>query len=87
MVIKKKNPLFVLGWDKEYPSYVLLWDKEIPPEDPNNSSETRLCRVSDEIIRVRGWDFLVPQQYIMMDTFSRPVCDFLRFYMNSVSSA
>ena len=23
----------------------------------------------------------------MMDTFSRPVCDFLRFYMNSVSSA
>ena len=28
-----------------------------------------------------------PQQYIMMDTFSRPLCDFLRFYMNSVSSA
>ena len=75
------------GWDLEYPSYVLLWDKEIPPEDLNNSSETRLCRVSDEIIRVRGWDFLVPQQYIMMVTFSRPVCDFLRFYMNSVSSA
>ena len=23
----------------------------------------------------------------MMDTFSRPICDFLRFYMNSVSSA
>ena len=67
-------------------SYVLLWDKEIPPEDQNNSSETRLCRVSEEIIRVRGWDFLVPQQYIMMDTFSRPICDFLRFYMNSVSS-
>ena len=67
--------------------YVLLWDKEIPPEDQNNSLETRLCRVSDEIIQVRGWDFLVPQQYIMMDTFSRPLCDILRFYMNSVSSA
>ena len=65
-----------------YPSYVLLWDKEIPPEDQNNSSETRLCRVSDEIIQVRGWDFRVPQQYIMMDTFSRPLCDFLRFNMN-----
>ena len=40
-----------------------------------------------EIILVGGWDFLVPQQYIMMDTFSRPVCDFLRFNVNSVSSA
>ena len=30
----------------------------------------------DEIIRVRGWDFLVTQQYIMMDTFSRPIRDF-----------
>ena len=69
------------------PSYVLLWDKEIPPEDQNNSSETRLCRVSDEIIQVRGWEILVPQQYIMMDTFSRPICDILRFYINSVSSA
>ena len=59
----------------------------IPPKDQNNSSETRLCRVSDEIIQVRGWDFLVPQQYVMMDTFSRPVYDFLRFYMHSVSSA
>ena len=47
----------------------------------------KLCLVSDEIIQVRGWDFLVQQQYIMMDTFSRPLCDFLRFYMNSVSSA
>ena len=46
----------------------------------------RQKRGSDEIIQVRGWDFLVPQQYIMMDTCSRPVCDFLRFYMNSVSS-
>ena len=73
--------------DLEYPSYVLLWDKDIPTEDQNNSSETRLCRVSDEIIQVRGWDFLVPQQYIMMDTFSRQLCDFLRFHMNSVSSA
>ena len=28
-----------------YPSYyILLWDKEIPPEDQNNSSETRLCQ-------------------------------------------
>ena len=62
----------------EYPSYVLLWDKKIPSEDQNNSSETRLCRVSDEIIQVRGWDFFVPQQYIMMDTFSRPVCDFFK---------
>ena len=25
-----------------------------------------------------GWDFLVPQQYIMMDTFSRPICDFFK---------
>ena len=58
-----------------------------PTKDQNNSSETRLCRVSDEIIQVRGLDFLVPQQYIMMDTFSRPLFEFLRFYMNSVSSA
>ena len=58
-----------------------------PTEDQNNSSETRLCRVSDEIIQARGWDSLVPQQYIMMDTFSRPICVVLRFYMNSVSSA
>ena len=56
------------------------------PKDRNNSSETRLCRVSDEIIQVRGWDFLVLQQYIMMDTFSRHLCEFLRFYMNFVSS-
>ena len=28
-----------------------MWDKEIPPEDQNNSSLTRLCRVSDEIVR------------------------------------
>ena len=41
----------------------------------------------DEITQVRGWDFLVPQQYIMMDTFSRTLFDFLRFYMNSVRSA
>ena len=61
--------------------------QEIPPEDQNNLSEKRLCGVSDEIIQVRGRDFLVPQQYIMMDTFSRPLCDVLRFYMNSVSSA
>ena len=65
---------------------VLLWDKEIPPEDQNNSSETRLCQVFDKIIRVRGWDFLVQQQYIMIDTFSHPLFDFLRFFnMNSVS--
>ena len=62
----------------EYPSYVLLWDKEIPPEDQNNSSETRPCRVSDKIIQVRGWDIIVPQQYIMMDTFSRPLFDFFK---------
>ena len=37
--------------------------------------------------RVREWDFLVPQQYIMMDTFSRPLCNFLRFYVNSVNFA
>ena len=77
----------VLSRDLEYPSYVLLWDKEIPPEDQNNSSETRLCQVSDKIIQVRGWDFLVPQQYIMMDTFPCPLFDFLRCYMNFVSSA
>ena len=40
-----------------------------------------------KIIQVRGWDFLVPQQYIMMHTFSCPLFYFLRFYMNSVSSA
>ena len=57
---------------------------EIPLEDQNNSSETRQSLVSDEIIQVRGWDFFVPQQYIMMDSFSRPaLSDFLRFYMNS----
>ena len=83
---KKKYFFFQIG-NKTNPSSVLLWDKEIPPEDQNNSSETRLCRVSDETIQVRGWDFLVPQQDIMMDTFSRPMCDFLRFYLNSVSSA
>ena len=36
----------------EIKSIVLLWDEEAPPEDQNNSSEMRLCRVSDEIIRV-----------------------------------
>ena len=35
-------------------SFVLLLDKEIPPEDQNNSSETRLCRVIGEIIFARG---------------------------------
>ena len=30
-----------------------------PPEDQNNSSVRRLYRVSDQIIRVRGRDFLV----------------------------
>ena len=55
---------------------IVLWDKEIPHEDQTNSSETRLYQVSDKIIRVRGWYLLVPQKYIMMDTFSRPLCDF-----------
>ena len=40
-----------------------------------------------KFFQVRGQDFLVPQQYIIMDTFSRPLFDFLTFYMNSVSSA
>ena len=83
--------MYCCGTRKSHPRTRIIRQKrgsaEIPPEDQNNSSETRLCRVSDEIILVRGWDFLVPQQYIMMDTFSRPVCDCLRFYMNSVSSA
>ena len=41
-----------------------MWDKENPTSEMNNfvrnSAESR---VSDEIIRVLGWDFLVPQQY------------------------
>ena len=37
-----KESMFWCLQVKEYPSYVLLWDKEIPPEDQNNSSETRL---------------------------------------------
>ena len=56
--------------------YVVLWNKKIPHEDQTNSSETRLYQVSDEIIRVRGWYSLVPQKYIMMAPFSRPLCDF-----------
>ena len=51
-----------------------MGDKEFTPKDQNKSSETSLCRVSDEIIQVQGWGFLVPQQYIMMDTFSCPLC-------------
>ena len=31
-----------------------MWDKEIPPEDRKNSSEISLCRISYEIIQVRG---------------------------------
>ena len=49
---------------KQTHHHVLLWDKENPPLDPIISSETRLCWVSDKIIWVQGWDFLVPQQYI-----------------------
>ena len=33
---------------------------------------------SNGIIRVRGWDFLVPLQYIRIDTFSRPLCAFFK---------
>ena len=40
-----------------------------------------------KLFRSEGGISLVPQQYIMMDTFSRPFFDFLRFYMNFVSSA
>ena len=45
-----------------------MWDKEIPPEDQKNSSEMRLCRISDEIIQVRGWNFLVAYQYFFSPT-------------------
>ena len=48
--------------------YVLMWDKEIPPEDRKNSSEMRFCRISYEIIQVRGWNFLVPYQYFFSPT-------------------
>ena len=65
---------------------VLLWDKEVPSKDQNNSSETRLSLVSDEIIWVWGWDFLVPQQDIMMDTFSCPLCDSKGFLENIVQT-
>ena len=89
--VTKKTLRSILEYYSGLEQYLLLLLESvvltIPPEDLNNSSETRLCRVSDKIIQVRGWDFLVPQQYIMMDTFSRPLCDFLRLYMNSVSSA
>ena len=50
------------------------------PEDQNNSSETRLCKVSDKIILVGEWNFFVPHQYIMMDTFSHPPCDCFRIF-------
>ena len=62
-------------------------DKKIPPKNPSNPSETRLCRVSDEFIQVLCSVFLVPQPHIMMGTFSRSLCFFSRFYMNSVSTA
>ena len=32
---------------------------ETPPEDQSNSSQTRLYRVSGQLVRVRGRDFLV----------------------------
>ena len=35
---------------------------------PENSSEMRLCRISDEIIHVRGWNFLVPFQDFFLPT-------------------
>ena len=37
-------------------------------KNQNNSSETGL---SVEFLTIRGWNFLAPQQYIMVDTFSR----------------
>ena len=37
-------------------------------EDQNNLSEMMLCRVSDNITQIQGWNFLVPQHYTMMDT-------------------
>ena len=58
-----------LMMDSYNPSQVLLWDKEIPPENPNKSSS--------KSIWVRGWDFLVPQQYIIMDTFFSPIFEVL----------
>ena len=56
-------------------SYVLMWDKEIPPEDRKNSSEMRLCRISYELFRFEGEICLSHT-----NTFSRPLCDFLRIF-------
>ena len=39
-----------------------------------------------KVMKLLAFIFEQPS-YIMMDTFSRPLFDFLMFYMNSVSSA
>ena len=41
-------------------------------EDQNNLSETMLCQISDEIIRVQGWNFLALKQYIFCGYFFSP---------------
>ena len=64
MESRPQNPEFTTNHEN-LPMHVLLWDKEIPTSSLNNYS----ARVSDVIIWVRGWHFLVPQ-YIMSATFS-----------------
>ena len=56
-------------------------------ENPTRGPEYFVRNSAESPSGSEGGNFLVPQQCIMMDTFSRPHCNFLRFYMNSVSSA
>ena len=53
-------------------------EKEFKPSDPNNFVRNEAELVSDEIIWVLGWYFLVTQQFIMMDTFSCPLWDYFK---------
>ena len=56
--------------------YCFVTRHEIQTEDQNNLSETGLCRVSDEIIRDRGWDFL-STTILLFTHFCDEFCQFL----------
>ena len=67
------------------PLDVIVWGKEIPSEDQNNPSETRLSQVCDGIIWVWVWNYIVQQQFIIMNTIYLPtvifkVVDLNEFY-------
>ena len=52
---------------------IVVEQRNPSPEDQNNSSEMRLLT---KLFGFQGWDFFVPQQYIMEDTFYCPLCVF-----------